>query len=250
MKFIKLSIKKTIIVFFSIIGKYTGLKIDIFSDININKLIKSWRDRNFNKTFPTIINKSRIGNTSLGMGCKINEVICTGNIELGNFVSINGPATRLAAQVNQITIGSFTSIASNVVIQEHFHNKDRITSYYVFNNLFKEFSPDEIVSKGSIYIEEDVWIGSNSTILSGVTIGRGAVIGAGSVVTKDIPKYSIVVGNPARVIKKRFSDDIINELEKSNWWEMCPSELKKFSDLFNLNLNKSECIDEIQRLVR
>ena len=73
--------------------------------------------------------------------------------------------------------------------------------------------------KGNIQIENDVWIGAKSIILSGVTIHSGAVVGAGSVVTKDIPAYSIVVGNPARVVKYRFELDIIEKLLDIAWWD-------------------------------
>ncbi|OAK67685.1 hypothetical protein ABB05_21245 [Lederbergia galactosidilytica] len=151
---------------------------------------------------------------------------------------MNGPATRLSAHKNFISIGSYTSIASNVVIQEHSHNKSRLTSYYIFANTFKEKSLNEITSKGPIIIGEDVWIGSNVTILSGVNVGRGSIIGAGSVVTKDIPKYSIAVGNPAKVISKRFDNEVIEKLENSKWWEQSPAYLKKYKELFELELDK------------
>ncbi len=72
----------------------------------------------------------------------------------------------------------------------------------------------EAKSKGSIIIEDDVWLGYGCMILSGVKISKGSVIGSGAVVAKDIPPYSIVVGNPGQVIKKRFSDDKITELLK------------------------------------
>lgn len=86
-------------------------------------------------------------------------------------------------------------------------------------NIFKNGIEEDICTKGEIVIEEDVWIGSNSVILSGVKIGRGSVIGAGSIVTKDIPRYSVVAGNPAKIVKMRFSKIIINALEMSQWWE-------------------------------
>ena len=70
----------------------------------------------------------------------------------------------------------------------------------------------EAVSKGPIIIGDDVWIGMDSLILSGVTVGRGSVIGARSVVTKDVPPYAIVAGNPARIIKYRFSEEMIDKL--------------------------------------
>ena len=74
------------------------------------------------------------------------------------------------------------------------------------------------VLSDSVLIGNDVWIGLNAIILSGVQIGNGAVIGAGSVVVKNVPAYSIVAGNPAKVIGSRFSIEIIAKLEKIKWW--------------------------------
>ena len=73
--------------------------------------------------------------------------------------------------------------------------------------------------KGDIIIENDVWIGATSTIMSGVTIHNGAVIGAGATVTKDVPPYAIVVGNPGKIIKYRFNEDQIKSLLDIKWWE-------------------------------
>jgi serine acetyltransferase len=74
-----------------------------------------------------------------------------------------------------------------------------------------------------------VWIGRNALIKQGVTIGNGAVVGMGSVVTRDVAPYSIVGGNPARLIRFRFSEDIIEALIASRWWELPENELKKSS---------------------
>lgn len=83
-------------------------------------------------------------------------------------------------------------------------------------------------------IGNDVWIGANTIILpSCKNIGNGAVIAAGSIVTKDIPQYEIWGGDPAKFIKKRFSDDIIEKIEASRWWEIDRSELSKFAKYFN-----------------
>lgn len=70
----------------------------------------------------------------------------------------------------------------------------------------------EAISKGDIIVKDDVWIGRNALIMSGVNIGQGAVIAAGAVVTKDVPPYAIVGGVPAKVIRYRFEEEIINEL--------------------------------------
>ena len=80
--------------------------------------------------------------------------------------------------------------------------------------------------KGDIIIENDVWIGANSTIMSGVRIGNGCVVGAGSTVAKDIPPYSIVAGNPAKIVKKRFTEDQIEKLLEISWWEWEEQKIK------------------------
>ena len=100
-------------------------------------------------------------------------------------------------------------------------------------------------SCGFKVIEDDVWIGSNSVILSGVKIGRGAVIGAGSIVTKNVPKYAIVAGNPAKVIKMRFNDEEISKLEKLKWWEWSYDRIKENADFLkdNFIINKCEYPD-------
>ena len=80
-------------------------------------------------------------------------------------------------------------------------------------------------NKGNIVIGNDVWIGYETVILASVTIGDGAIIGARAVVTKDVPPYTIVGGIPAKPIRKRFSDDIINELLSMRWWDLPPEKL-------------------------
>jgi virginiamycin A acetyltransferase len=91
---------------------------------------------------------------------------------------------------------------------------------------FKELGPS-VKTKGDIHIGSDVWIGYGSIILSGVTIGNGAVIGTGSVVTKDIPSYAVAAGNPARVIRSRFSPKVVQEMLDLKWWELPWNELRK-----------------------
>ena len=170
-----------------------------------------------------------------GEGCKfLGEVSISKNVNIGRFTSINGPGTRFAANINNIKIGSFCSIASGTTAQEYYHKYDRITTYYINKNIFGQDVKNDIFSKGDIVIEDDVWIGSNCVILSGVTIGRGSIIGAGSVVTKNIPKYTIVGGNPAKVISKRFKDETIEYLENLKWWEWDIEKIKNNKEIFSL----------------
>ena len=84
-------------------------------------------------------------------------------------------------------------------------------------------------------IGNDVWIGANAMILGGITIGDGAIIGAGAVVTKDIPPYAIVGGIPARIIRYRFPNDVINALLSSQWWNLSENILKSNIKVFQSN---------------
>lgn len=121
----------------------------------------------------------------------------------------------------KLKIGKFCSIGKNVhVYLGGNHRMDWITMYpfpakFEWANEYNNYQ----TSKGNVIIGNDVWIGSEATILSGVTIGDGAVVGAKTVVTKDIPPYAIVVGNPARIVKYRFKQEEIEELLKVKWWE-------------------------------
>ncbi|NVC64580.1 CatB-related O-acetyltransferase [Vibrio sp. 05-20-BW147] len=141
-----------------------------------------------------------------------------GQINIGRFVNIFGPGTIISSIKSNIYIGDFVSIGQNVSIQDSNHRLDRASTTFAARDIYGGSVMDDVTSKGDIIIEEDVWIGSNSVILSGVTIGRGAVIAAGSVVTKNVGKYEIVGGNPAKYIKSRFSDTTIERLESEQWW--------------------------------
>ena len=114
----------------------------------------------------------------------------------------------------KLRIGNYVSIATDVkFLLRGEHALNTISTFPIQVKVLCE-GEDESFAKGDIVVDDDVWIGQNAIILSGVHIGQGAVIAAGSVVTKDVEPYAIVGGNPARVIKKRFNEEIINELLK------------------------------------
>lgn len=189
-----------------------GVDIDFTSSLNKNVSFCN----NFKNGY---IRNSNLQISKLGNGCYIENAYLYGTIEIGNHVSISGPGTVLHAGLGKIKIGNFCSIGQNVTIQEFNHNYHRKSTYAMNFFFFSKNFKDDIISKGDVIIEDDVWIGSNVVILSGIQIGRGCVIGAGSIVTKSVDPYSIVVGNPAKVLKKRFSDAEIEKLEKCKWWE-------------------------------
>ena len=125
-----------------------------------------------------------------------------------------------------IRVGRYCSIADSVRSAPINHPVDAITTHPVlFERKFGGVSHD-IHWDDVLVIEDDVWIGHNTMILPGCKfIGRGAVIGAGSVVTRDVPAYAIVAGNPARKLRDRFPPDLIEALEQSRWWELEPADL-------------------------
>ncbi len=174
---------------------------------------------------------------NMGDGVKISKgVSCSKLVSIGRFTSLNGPNTKLTAKIHGISIGNFCSIAPGVQIQEYYHKHSRITSYHIFRNIFTESIMNDIYSKGVIVIEVDVWIGANSIILSGVCIGRGSIIAAGSVVIKDVPRYSVFGGVPAKFIKSRFEDKtVIEYIEKLRWWEWDRKKLYEHKSLFSMD---------------
>jgi acetyltransferase-like isoleucine patch superfamily enzyme len=134
---------------------------------------------------------------------------------------------------NPLTIGKYCSIAEDV----HFllggnHRVDWVSTY-PFNSFCEEFQTisGHPASKGPIVVGNDVWIGSKAVILSGVTIGDGAVIGANAVISQDVAPYSVVVGNPQRFVKYRFSEKQIEELLSVRWWDFDVDTVKRLVPL-------------------
>ena len=127
-------------------------------------------------------------------------------------------------QAESLVVGNYCSIGPNCVfLLSGEHDIDKFTTFPTETLILKQFVPPKC--KGPIIVEDDVWIGYGVTILSGVHIGQGAVIGAGAVVVKDIPAYSIVAGNPAKIIRMRFSAEIIEKLKKYNFSKIDESAL-------------------------
>lgn len=145
-----------------------------------------------------------------------------------------------------VKIGSFCSIADNCkVYLGGNHRTDWTTTYpfgHVYKDIFNSFNGDgHPKTNGDVIIGNDVWVGSNVTIMSGIKIGDGSVIAANSHVVKDVEHYSIVGGNPAKLIKYRFSQDQISNLIKIGWWNW---DDKKIND--NLKLI---CSPDIQAFI-
>lgn len=205
-------------------------------------------NNSINSKYPCRIIESKCNFEIVNEGCKISEARCYGDIILGRFVTITGPGTVIKSLKEKIYIGSFSSIGQNVCIVDFNHLFERVSSSFIHHLIFEEDYRTDLIGKGPVVIEEDVWIGSNAVILPGVKIGRGAVIGAGSIVTKDVPRYSIAYGNPAKIHSMRFDDKKIQYLEDLKWWEWSIDEIIKNKNLFGVNL-KDYKVDELSNLV-
>jgi acetyltransferase-like isoleucine patch superfamily enzyme len=162
----------------------------------------------------------------------------SGKIKIG-FATTLGQNNFFAGDIN---IGKYCQIGADVAI----HTTNHPVSYmstYINKNLFN----GELVTlkeNNKTIIGNDVWIGHNVIILGNVKIGNGAILAAGSIVTKDIAPYSIVAGVPAKQIKKRFSDEIIKEIEALKWWDLTHPELEKIKSFFFKDFQNKESIYE------
>lgn len=146
------------------------------------------------------------------------------------------PIVHLYDNTTKLTIGKFCSLAAGVqIVLGGNHHTEWVSTYAFYQETdsfpkWKEIN-DNSRHRGDVTIGNDVWIGRNALVLSGAQIGDGAVIGAGSVVAGKIPPYSIAVGNPARVIKYRFTPPICEKLLKIRWWDWNISKINQYLHL-------------------
>ncbi len=147
---------------------------------------------------------------------------------------------------DKLIIGKFCQIASGVrfIMNGSNHAMDGISTYpfKVFGDAWKD-APMRVSSKGDTIIGNDVWIGNSVTFMPGVKVGHGAIIGTNSLVTKDVEPYTIVGGNPAGTIKKRFDDETIKFLLQLNWWDW-PVE-KITENIVHITMGNIEALSKI-----
>lgn len=164
--------------------------------------------------------------TSEGVGSPKGTVI-TGNFSFG-FPKILSWRTD-----DKLVIGKFCMFAHDVIILPGGeHDLSKITCYPIRRVFYKMSGNIDSSNKGPVIIGNDVWVGAGAIILSGVNICDGAIVAAGAVVTKDVPAYSIVGGNPARVIRFRFSENQIAKLLSIGWWNWSEEKIRKNVDAF------------------
>jgi acetyltransferase-like isoleucine patch superfamily enzyme len=164
-------------------------------------------------------------------------------MELGKY-TYGGPTVHLNGPDNKLTVGKFCSIAGNVNIWcGGNHNTNWVTTYpfgHIFQDKFNKFNgAGHPSTKGGVDIGNDVWIGQNVTIMSGVKIGDGCVIANNSHVVKNAEPYSLIGGNPAKLIKYRFTQEQIEKLLEIKWWNWADDKINEFTPLLcNNNIDE------------
>ena len=133
-----------------------------------------------------------------------------------------------------IALGAFCSVGPDVLIFGQADHPTQLASTFPLRSLLlrPEAGNVDAVTKGGVTIGNDVWIGARAIILSGVTVGDGAVIGAGAVVSRDVPPYAVVAGNPARLIRYRFDEETISALAALRWWEWPDERIAALEEAF------------------
>lgn len=204
--------------------------------------------------------------TEYKTSCFIKNVITAPNILVGDYTYYDDPIDPTAFERNNVLfnwpefgdkliIGKFCALASGVqfVMGSANHRMSSVSTYpfNVFGGAWTENTPphlSQLPFKGDTVIGNDVWIGRESVIMPGVKIGDGAIVAAYSVAAKDVEPYTVVGGNPIKIIKKRFDEELISLLLALRWWDFEPEKLTAFlpilcdSDLTSVRARLKEMV--------
>lgn len=172
-----------------------------------------------------IAHHAQISNSTLGDRTSVGRYTKITNSEIGKYCSISW----------DVTIGATQHPLSNPS-----------THAFWYRSQFGIVNQDARLDPSIVCIGNDVWIGCNVVIMPGVNVGDGAIIGAGSIVTRDVEPYSIVAGNPARLLRKRFPDDVIEKMIEVHWWDWDDRVIKDNIEFFS-NPVSIESFDSIYR---
>jgi virginiamycin A acetyltransferase len=184
------------------------------------------------KTSGYSLTKSQLADYRSGDHSKVNFPCNIVNASLGDYSYI---ATN--SRITNTEIGKFCSIGPNFCCGLGIHPTHGISTSPMFYSVAHQngvtlVSENKIQESKRIIIGNDVFIGANVTLLDGVQIGDGAVIGAGAVVTKNIPPYAVAVGVPAKIVKYRFPDEIIQDLLRIKWWDFDSKKINEVEKYF------------------
>lgn len=210
----------------------------IFKNVEIKKSVLH--------KYSSIGDNSVIHNSKICSYVNINRRCEIYNSEIGHrsYIGVN-------SIVKSVKIGKYCSLSWNLSLGGKNHNYHNVTThpkwrYFRMDEKLTKIKPD-MGEETTCEIGNDVWIGANTIVLRNVSVGDGAVIGAGSVISKNVPAYAIVAGNPGKIIKYRFSNSIIESLLSLKWWDWPDDIIRK-----NIDSIYSETVDYplIDRLIK
>jgi virginiamycin A acetyltransferase len=217
----------------SILKKIPGIR-SVLRQLEKNKFDKEWRKRNSHndtmigdRTFP--MNNVTVGNASYGM------------LQVQSLFEQEG---------EKLVIGNYVSIAPGVQFLLGVNHQINTFTTFPLYSRFIERSAIDAINKGPLIVEDEVWIGTDAILFSGIKVGKGAIISAGAIVTKDVPPYSIVGGCPAKLIKYRFSEDIIAELMSISLNEIPLEWIKKNIETLYTEIKSVEDVKKIKSLLK
>lgn len=200
----------------------------IITFIRLLFFVRHWKKTNIeNKTYPgTLFDQNRV--------------------EIGKYTYGQLNIRMYGTTDSRLSIGKFCSIADNTYFLLDGEHSICCASTYPFRQDILRFG-NESFGKGNIVVSDDVWIGYGATILSGVHIGQGAVVAAGAVVSKDIPPYAVVGGVPAKVIKYRFEQSVIDYMLTLDYGALTEDLVREHVDDLYTEINGME-LDEVKKL--
>ena len=180
-------------------------------------------------TEPLIDPSAKVQEATLGAYCEVGARTKLLDVAMGDYSYVVNDS-----EITYTTIGKFCSIAAMTRINPGNHPMHRATQAH-FTYRASAYFPGEADEAEffewrksfRVHIGHDVWIGHGAIVLPGRNIGTGAVIAAGAIVTKDVPAYTIVAGNPARIVRRRFSEEVAGQLAKLAWWDWDHDKLRE-----------------------
>ena len=196
---------------------------------------------------PAVSLFSKVDNKSfISRKAKVYSQVQLTNSTIGDYTYLGRHSRVIFAD-----IGKFCSIAGDVKLGMSTHTLDNISTSPIFtechNATGHHWTKNQTAAPYQrLTVGNDVWIGTGAMVMGGLTIGDGAIVGAGAIVTKDVPPFAIVAGVPARIIRYRFPQEIIDRILESRWWNLSESVLKDNIALFQ----NSQCKESIEALLK
>ncbi|MCI5164699.1 MAG: antibiotic acetyltransferase [Candidatus Electrothrix sp. GM3_4] len=214
---------------------YKVAGVNLYLSKKFKKIFKSKKEKTQELPEGAIVfDSAKVDNyDSLSRYSRVSDGCILVDSKLGGFSYLSSDT-----RVFYTEIGKFCCIGPQCIVGGiGRHPVNYLSTHPIFYSLRKQVgitfaAESDFEELPPVKIGNDVWVGLRSVILDGVTVGDGAIIAAGSVVTKDVPPYAIVGGVPAKLIRTRFDNDVIDRLNKLKWWDYPESQLKKAAKLF------------------